>query len=130
MLNITNRRQNFRFRFAPVVKPRRRNVRVPQPLLNLGNVRGVIERIRRRRRSQAVNTDRPCLDAQLAGLFLDDVPVNRVSRERLFQHAKTWVFHRPELRHPQIFPRPKFSRHHVNIHLFMRLNPLEHSLNR
>ena len=40
-----------------VIDPRRCNVRVPQPLLHLGDVRLVVERIRRRSRPQRMRSE-------------------------------------------------------------------------
>ena len=71
----------FRPCLSVVIDPGRGNVRVPQPLLNLGNVGLVVERIGRSRRPQRV---RPDLEPQRLGIPPHDL-VDRIGRNRLLR---------------------------------------------
>ena len=64
-------------RLPVVVNPRRRNVRVPQPLLYLSNIGLVVKRIRGRSRPQRVRAD---FEPQLRRIPTHDL-VNRICRD-------------------------------------------------
>ncbi len=79
LIRYPERRTILRLGLPAIVNPRRRDIRMPQPLLHLGDVGLVIERIGRRRRAQRV---RPDLKPQL-GRVRPYHPIHPVRRDGL-----------------------------------------------
>lgn len=77
------RRAVLRARLAPVVQPGRGDIRVTEPFLDLGDVRFVRERVRRRRRPHGMHADADGLGADTRGfgVFHDYVLVHRAGIE-------------------------------------------------
>jgi hypothetical protein len=73
------RRAVFRLALAPVIEARRRYVGVSQPVLNLGDIGFVRERVGRRRGAQRMHTEAGGLatDAGFQAVFKNDIAIDR-----------------------------------------------------
>ena len=80
-------------RLAPVVEPCRRYISVTKPLLDLGNIGLVIERVGGGRRAQRVNTESFHLSskARIAPIFSDDVVIDRVRIEGAVEFTRAII---------------------------------------
>ena len=92
LINNLERRAVLRPSLAVVVDPRRRNIRVPQPLLDLGDVGLVIERIGGDRGAERMRAD---LEPQLRRIFPHH-PIHPVRRDRLARRMVAAVVERAE----------------------------------
>jgi len=71
------------------------DVRVPEPLLDAGDIRVVIKGVRGSRRAKGVGANPGAVDPRGCGIPLQHMPVNSGRGERLVRVAAA-VFHRPE----------------------------------
>jgi hypothetical protein len=99
------RRAVLRFTFAPVVEAGSGDVGVPEPFLDLGDVRLVREGVRRCHCPQRMNTQPVYfgIDPSVTTVFADDVAIDGAGLQMLFQGARAVVFHGATARlvHPQ-----------------------------
>lgn len=89
------RRTVLRPTLPVVVEACRRNARVPEPLLNLGDVRLVLKRVGRGRRAERVDTEADDVDLRLCGVLPHHAVIDRGSGEGLIERAAR-IHHRSE----------------------------------
>ena len=90
------RRAVLRFTFAPVVEAGSGDVGVPEPFLDLGDVRLVREGVRRRHCPQRMHTQPVYfgIDPSVMTVFADDVAIDGAGLQMLFQGARCGCFSR------------------------------------
>src|SRR5215831_4231272 len=76
-------------RIAPVIQPRRRYIRMPQPLLHFGNVRIMRQCVRRCRRAKRVHTEPVHIDRDTYrfAVALHDLLIDRFGMKGLSELA-------------------------------------------
>src|SRR5712692_8494434 len=78
LVSDPERRTILRPHFAPVIEPRRRDVGMAEPLLHLGDIGLVVERVGRCRGAQRMHTQPIYFraDAGLQPIFHDDIAID------------------------------------------------------
>ena len=83
--------------FLPsIIDSRRRNIRVPEPLLHLGNVGAVVEGVSRRGRAHHVRPHVLAPDPELVELLPHDIVVDAARRRRAAGRSANVVLDRPK----------------------------------
>jgi hypothetical protein len=96
----------FRPTLPLIINPCRRDIRVPQPLLHLGDVGMMREGVRRRGRAQRVYTEPMHVDgdAYRCAVVFDHLVIHGFGIQRFAELAGRIILHRPKQRSLQVLP--------------------------